>query len=468
MSDSRGAAEREFSKDQWPLNARITYFLLCLTTSLALTFYIASGSYTDSEQYVLFIFFFSIGLWLTEAIPPFSVGILIIGYLVYTQGSEYLNNDPESVDRYIRSWISPVIWLMLGGFFMAEGMSKTGLDRNLLKLALSQKIKKPKYLLLSIMIITALSSMIMSNSATTAMMLAGVMPLVGVLGKDHRFSKGLILAIPAAASIGGMGTIIGSPPNAIAVGVLSESYNINIDFIDWMLVGVPIAFTLIFIFWLVLSSKFVNGLELPDMEEISKEIKVTEVKKSQRRIVLGTLVITLLMWMTTPLHHIPTAVVSGFPIIALSVGGVLNSDDVRKLPWDTLMLVAGGLSLGVALSHTGLIDKFVGNLNFIPVNFIALTLLAGYLTIFLSNVMSNTAAATILIPVGASLITQDPTLAVMTIGLAASAAMFFPVSTPPNAIAYSTGTVNAKDFYLGGFVVGILAPVVIILFMIFS
>ena len=468
MADSRSAAELEIGEKQWPLNAKITYFLFCIISSIALTFYIADGSYSDSQKYVLFIFFLSIGLWVTEAIPPFAVGILIIGYLVYTQGSGYLNSDPESVDRYLNSWVSPVIWLMLGGFFLAEGLTKTGLDRSLLNLAIKRKFTKPAYLLLAVMFVTAFGSMIMSNTATTAMMIAGIMPLIKILDSTSGFKKALLIAIPSSASIGGMATIIGSPPNAIAVGALSQAYNINIDFIDWMIFGVPISFCLILIFWAVLKKRFLQGIEFPDLSLVSKNIVCIESNKIPKRVVLATTIITLFMWMTTPLHNIPSAVISGLPIIFLTVGGVLNSKDVRNLPWDTLMLVAGGLSLGVALSHTGLVEIFVNSVssNLNGIDFILIALLAGFITIALSNVMSNTAAATILIPIGAALMPQDPKLAVLTIGLAASAALFFPVSTPPNAIAFSTGVLKASDFRLGGVVLGLIAPIVIVILLV--
>ncbi|MDG6276458.1 SLC13 family permease [Glaesserella parasuis] len=177
--------------------------------------------FTPTQRNVMFLLFFAICLWVTEAIPPFSVGILIIGFLVLIMG----RHDAQNAMKYLQTWSDSVIWLFLGGFFLAEAMKKTALDTLLLKHLLPKFGTDPRYVLWGLMLITALMSMFMSNTATTAMMIATISPIFATLDKKANLSRALLLGIPAAASIGGMGTIIGSPPNAIAfsTGLIQQS-----------------------------------------------------------------------------------------------------------------------------------------------------------------------------------------------------------------------------------------------------
>ncbi len=189
---------------------------------------------------------------------------------------------------------------------------------------------------------------------------------------------------------------------------------------------------------------------------------LTEERILRRRIVLGVLIITALLWLTNHLHGIPVAAVSGIPIILLTMLGIIHAEDVRKLPWDLLMLVTGGLSLGLAVSETGLATHYVEKLEYLSLNLVLLTVLFALVTIAMSNIMSNTATATILIPLGGLLSPTDPLVLPVVIGLSASCALFLPVSTPPNAIAFSTGYLRQSDFRLGGMVVGFGGSVVIL------
>lgn len=181
-------------------------------------------------------------------------------------------------------------------------------------------------------------------------------------------------------------------------------------------------------------------------------------------IVLG---ITLLLWLTSQWTKIPVAAVSGLPIVILTLLGIIDADDVRALPWDTLMLVAGGLALGLAIQEQGLAAYFVSKISNYDFNLYALILVFALMTVLFSNFMSNTAATTIFIPIALSLaaINADfnPVILPLVIGLSASCALFLPVSTPPNAIAYSTGLIDQKDFRLGGVSIGLIGPIIIII-----
>ena len=472
MADSRRASTNKFRNAQLVVESqtRLIQFMGSILLSLLFTHLVGDDSFTTSQTYVLFLLFFSILLWITEAIPPFAVGIMIVGFLVFFLGQPGLDNNID-VTTFINTWSDSVIWLLLGGFFLAEGLKKTGLDVEVFRFVTSRFGGNPRRFLLMLMLTTAGISMIMSNTATTAMMFAALMPLIQSLGKDNGFSKTLLLGIPAAASIGGMGTIIGSPPNAIAVDMINRLPGVanKIGFLDWMMLGLPMAFILILLFWLILQRKY----SIPEEVDISalnqeapEDANVAYMGNWDRqRVMWIVLATTVLLWLTDGWHPIPMAAVSGIPIIVLTMMNIISAEDVRALPWDTLMLVAGGLSLGLAIQETGLMDFFLLKLQHLHLPIALLIITFALITVFSSNVMSNTAAAAILIPAAALWDGVNPVVLPLIIGLSASCALFLPVSTPPNAIAYSTGLIDQQEFRLGGISIGLVGPLVITLWV---
>ena len=258
MADSRRASTlqlKEF-KRKVEVQTRIIQFMGCILGALLFTHLFKGDEFQPSQVYVLFLIFFSIGLWVTEAIPPFAVGIMIVGFLVFFLGQpDVAKSSGIEVEAFVNTWSNSVIWILLGGFFLAEGMRKTGLDFDVFKFAISKFSKNSSQLLLALMMGTALASMVMSNTATTAMMLAAVIPVIHQIGTESNFSRALLIGIPASASIGGMGTIIGSPPNAIAVDAINriEAIPFEVGFFEWMIIGAPVAILLTAIFWVILS-----------------------------------------------------------------------------------------------------------------------------------------------------------------------------------------------------------------------
>lgn len=440
----------------------ILFFILSLIAAFLLTRLISGPGFTDSQNYVLFLLFFSIGLWLSEAIPPFAVGLFIMAYLYFTLGNARLNAHPVDVARYVQTFSNSIIWLLLGGFLLAEGMTKTGIDVYFFRFALKLSGKVPKNILLGIMLMTMLASMILSNSATTAMVMASVMPLVRKLGKN-KFSQALLVGIPLAASVGGMGTIIGSPPNAIAVGVL-ENNGISMSFLKWMYFGIPMAVILTLAGWWLLKMLYIKDNHPIEVELPSQELPVEKDMQRKRRIVLIVLVVSVLLWMTSSFHNITVAAVSVVPIVFLTMTRILTSEDIRKIPWDTLLLVAGGLSLGLGLQDTGLLEHFAKQMLGSGFSSTIMFLAFAYTTMVFSNIMSNTATSTILIPLGIYMMPEHAAQIAVIIGLSASTALLLPVSTPPNAIAYSTGLLKQKEFFPGGLLIGLLGPLLIVLF----
>ena len=441
-------------------------FVLSLGLAILLTFAIRDPQFSDSQMYVLFLLFFSVGLWITEAIPPFSVGLFILAFLTFSLGNPRFNSEPQNIAKYVNTFSSSVIWLMLGGFFLASALTKTGLDADLFRFTLRISGATPRRILIGLMITTMIASMLMSNTATTAMVIASVMPLLTKLGKQSPLSKALLVGIPIAASVGGMGTIIGSPPNLIAAGALENS-GITIDFLHWMFYGIPLALVLCAAACFVLIKIFIKENQPLSLELLRAENSQLsqEGLKSQRRIVMVIVTITLVLWMTSSLHNLSVSAVAAIPIVFLTMTGVLEGTDVRKLSWDTLLLVAGGLSLGLALQETGLLTHYAEKIVAMKLAPLLLLGVFAFATMIFSNVMSHTATSTVLIPMGMAILPEHKIQIALVIGFAASTALFLPVSTPPNAIAYSTGLLDQKDFRIGGLLIGLLGPAAAILWV---
>ena len=441
------------------MNTKAIFTLFAaMVLAAGLTFILSAPSFTDSQVYVLFLLFFAIGLWVTEAIPSFAVSLFILAFLVYTLGNPNLNAQPENTDKYVVTFSSSIIWLLLGGFFMAAAMTKTGLDKKLLNITLKISGTKPKNILLAVMGTTLFASMIMSYSATSAMVIAAMRPLLDALGKTGK-SKALLLGISIAAATGGMGTIIASSTNAVTAGLLVKE-GFEFDFLTWMIYGVPVAVVLNVICWFILTKKFLGNSQGTTVGSLKQE---TTGSKLQRNIVLGVIIVTILFWLTTSLHGVKVAAVSAIPIVVLTVTGVLTANDIKQLPWDTLFLVAGGLSLGVALESTKIFEYYTASMKDMKLSPVVFLLLFAYLGMLFSTVISNVAACMLLIPLGMAILPQLKAEVGIAVGLACSTALFLPVSTPPNSIAYSTGLLEPKDFRIGGIVVGILGPLLAVL-----
>ncbi|MGK2925889.1 MAG: SLC13 family permease [Lysobacterales bacterium] len=414
------------------------------------------------QRVVLFLFALAVGLWISEAVPAFAVGLLIMGYLVFALGTPLLLAEPWDVSPYLNTWSSPVIWLLLGGFFLAEGLARTGLDRRLFMLAIRPAGTRPSHVLLAVMLTTAIASMFISNTSATVLMIGAVLPLVRQMAPGERFSKALLVAIPLAASVGGMGTIIGSPPNAIAAGVAAD-FGHAIDFVEWMMVGAPLALALVVAAWRLLLRLYPASLSEVSLH--SETLGEPELPGRRERIIVTIIaLLTVALWISTPLHGIHVAAISLIPIVGLTMTQVLGAADVRGLPWDTLMLVAGGLSLGAAVVDTGLAAELAAHLEFLH-SFGSDALVFGalaLLTVALSNFMSNTAAVALLLPVAVALVPGRELGVCLVLGLSASCALLLPVSTPPNAVAFATGQIQTRDLRPGGLLIGLLGPALII------
>ncbi len=448
-NDSRRAAYVLYKAFRFNVLFNTSTFTGNLVISLIAAYFFRQLGYGDAVDYVFFLTLLSIGLWITEAIPPFAVGILLLAMLVLGFGTDYIvESEEHNASIYINTWTSNVIWLLLGGFFLAEAMKEVQLDQSLFKLSIKFFGTRADRLLFGLMLMTALGSMLMSNTATAAMMISSVMPLIRNLGKSSPFTRALLTGIAAAASIGGIGTIIGSAPNAIAVGALMEK-GVRVTFLGWMILGFPTAIFFLYLFWLYLVKTLkISNLNI-DMNSIVLPTSDT-VEPYKKRVVLVVLVLTFALWLTEPVHGIPLAGTSILPIVLLTLTQVITADHIRSLPWEVLMLVAGGLGLGIALADVGLTQIIMQKINSLHLAIFIVAVIFVWFAVLLSNVMSNTAAASILVPLAISLSEPYGTIVPLMIPLSCACALFLPVSTPPNAVAYATGYLEQKDFRKGG------------------
>lgn len=456
-ADSRSGARNLYKKLKLNWIFSTSTFVGNFLIALVISYFFSKIGYESPVNFVFFISILAIGLWVSEALPPFAVGIFIIATLLLGFSTDFFFDKTMPPELYVSTWTSNVIWLLLGGFFLAKAMSLVELDRRLFQFTVKKFGHKPEGLLLGMMMTTAIASMIMSNTATTAMMISSIIPLVRLIGKDSPYGKALLTAIPAAASVGGIGTIIGSTPNAIAVGALQEK-GISITFIDWMAVGFPTGLLLVWLFW-----KFL--CKTRDFSDVSLDLSLLpkakgKVRPFERNAVIITLLITVMMWLTEPIHGIPVAATSAIPIVLLTMTQVIHSEHVRSLPWDTLMLVAGGLALGIALVEVGLAEIVMVKINALPLPKVFIAIIFCLVAVLLSNVMSNTAAASILVPLSLALPGVYGIAGPVMVAISCSCSLLLPVSTPANAIAFATGLVEQKDFRTGGVFFIFLGPIV--------
>ncbi len=410
-------------------------------------------------HHALFVLVLASFLWITSALPPFAVSLLVIALQIALLGDpagEFSHGDPRRWEMFVAPWASPVMWLFLSGLVLATAAQRTGLDRRLAARVLGAVGGGPRRLLLGMMGITFVLSMFMSNTATTAMMLALVTPMASSGGLPPSMARALLVGVAAAANIGGMGTLIGTPPNAIAAAALATTQ--PVDYARWMVFGLPPALLLVTLAWSYLSVRYVKaGTHLALPADFADDEPGPERARSQTVVAL-VFGVTVVAWMSEQLHGVPTAVVAVMPIAALAVSGVVTERELRLLPWDVLVLVAGGLSLGVGVAETGLAAWLVSGVEAGSLPPAGLALAMAVPTSLLSNFISNTAAATIVMPMALALGGATPALIAIPLALTTSTSMCLPVSTPPNALVFASGHVTTRDLMGVGLLVGLVGP----------
>ena len=370
----------------------------------------------------------------------------------------------SSYKSLLACFADPIIMLFIGGFILAIAASKTGLDLYLARVMLKPFGKNPKFVLLGFLMVTGIFSMFLSNTATAAMMLTFLGPVLKALPADGKGKTALALAIPIAANIGGMGTPIGTPPNAIALKYMND-IGISIGFGQWMAFMIPFTLLLLFIAWIMLVKLFPFKAK-----EITLNIE-GELKKDWRSIVVYiTFICTVLLWVLDKATGVNANVVAMLPVGVFAIIGVLTKRDLEEISWSVLWMVAGGFALGVALKETGLAQTLIDVIPFGNWPAIVMVVGSGLICYLMANFISHTATANLLVPilaaVGASAAVATnlaPLGGVSTllvgVAIGSSLGMVLPISTPPNAIAASTGMIEQKDMVKTGLIMGVVGLV---------
>ncbi|MFH1294772.1 MAG: DASS family sodium-coupled anion symporter [Candidatus Aenigmatarchaeota archaeon] len=432
------------------------YPLVILAILVFVTVYFTDIGIPDQPRHVLAIVLFAAVLWFSEALPLHVTG-LFAAFMLATAGGL----TPKEV---FPPFFDPIIALLLGGFVLALGLQKHGLDEFLAKRFLSLIGNSPRRVLLGMMLMSAFLSMWITNTASTIIMLALAISILkdsGLKPMKSPYAKALILGIAFSATLGGVGTLIGTPPNMIAVKFLADQ-GIGISFLEWMSIGLPFVLVMLPIIWIVLSLVF--RPEVNTLRVCPHKGSMTGDQKSVMLIFL----FTIALWLTTEIHGISSYVIAMVPVILLYLFGLLDTNDFSKVSWPTLILLGSGLSLGSAIAISGLDGIIAASLGSavtglpIPVIMLSVVFLGIVLTAFASNTATASIFVPVIIPLTAAL---GLDLRIMTLLAAISVSLDFivPIGTPPDTIAYSSGYIKTRDMAVAGSVITIIASLLLVM-----
>lgn len=454
----------------------IQFFVIMVVTAIVWNLPIDTfgiDGLTIVQQRIIAIFVFATLSWLTECIPSWATSLGIITIMCLTVSDNALmpfkgENIGELMDskHIMASFADPTIMLFLGGFILAAAATKSGLDVLLARNLIRPFGTKSENVLLGFLLITGIFSMFVSNTATAAMMLTFLTPVFAALPANGKGRIALTMSIPIAANLGGMGTPIGTPPNMIALKFLNApaGLNMGIDFGHWMAFMFPLVIILLIISWRILLFFFPFS-----KKTIELEIKGSVHHGWRMNVVIVTFIITILLWVIPKsVTGIDSYNVAMVPIGVFAVTGVITAKDLQEINWSVIWMVAGGFALGFGMNGSGLADAALESIPFGEWSPIVILLISGLICYILSNFISNTATAALLVPILAVVCTGmgdklhalgGTSTVLIGIAIAASSAMCLPISTPPNAIAYSTGLVKQNDMLKMGLICGIVSLV---------
>lgn len=397
----------------------------------------------------------------------------------------------EKLGAITANYGDPIIFLFLGGFLLGIAMQRWNLHRRIALRVLLVVGQKPRNQIAGFMLATGFLSMWVSNTATSIMMLPIGLSVVSLLGQDNdeqetaRYATALLLAIAYAASIGGIATLIGTPPNALLVGYLSQNHGIDIGFAQWLAIGLPVSVAMMALAWWWLTR---GGFKLAVAEDsanvLHKELAQIGAMSSAERRVGMVFIATAMAWMLRPilnnagivwLSDTAIALIAGFTLFLLPSGverraRLLDWDAAQKLPWGVLLLFGGGLALASVIKSSGLAEWIAAQLSVFGA--MPLLLLVGIVVlviIFLTEVTSNTATAAAFLPLlGALAISLgiDPLLITVPAAIAASCAFMMPVATPPNAIVFATGHMKIQSMIRAGLFLNIAGTLLVTLLVV--
>jgi len=420
--------------------------------------------------------------WLTEALPVSVTALLPL--IVFPPLGLF------SFKASAAPYAHPLIFLFMGGFIIAKAIETWNLHRRIALLIVKAFGTRPDFLIAGFMLATATLSMWVSNTATTVMMLPIAISIIGVLNEKEdpeiavNTATALLLGIAYSASIGGVGTLVGTPPNALLAAFVQERFGIVLGFARWMTIGLPVVLIMLPLAWLLLTRVTcpVARRPIPGADDvISAEMKALGPMSLEEKRVLAVFVLTALSWIFRPL------LTKVFPGVGLTDSGIaligalslfivptgkgdgstlMNWPKATSLPWGVLLLFGGGLSLAGAISNSGLADTIgsaLVGLNGFPT--LVLVIAVTTLIVFLTEITSNTATSAVFLPIVATVadgMGLAPLEVTVPVALAASCAFMMPVATPPNAIVFASERLTVAQMAKAGFLLNLIAIVVIV------
>jgi sodium-dependent dicarboxylate transporter 2/3/5 len=424
--------------------------------------------------------------WVTEALPMPVVALMPI-ILFPLLGI-------STIGETTAPYANPVIFLFLGGFLLGLSIEKWDLHRRIALNIVRITGTSGDRIILGFIISTGLLSMWLSNTATTMMMFPIALSVIQVVKENHglsnprgvsNFSLAIMLSIAYSSNIGGIATIIGTPPNVAYVAYIQEKFNYEVNFMSWMMLCAPLAILLLMVLYFVLTKWLFPNRILSDhstRELIHGEIRrLGPVRPSEKR-VLWIFIITAFLWITRQiindaqdLVRLDDTMIAVICAVALFIcpsgdgkeSSILEWSDTTKMAWGILLLFGGGLALAGALEKAGLIQQLGGWLAQFGASPFILLFFVVLLTLFISEVTSNVAQVIVFAPVVTSLAMEmklDPLLLGIPMTLAASCAGMLPMGTPPNAIVFSSGHIKLKQMVKAGFVMNLIAVILVTIF----
>ncbi|MEM2386854.1 MAG: SLC13 family permease [Candidatus Bathyarchaeia archaeon] len=443
--------------------------LLVVAASVLLAYFLTS--FLEEKMRATFaLLILASGLWVTELIP---MGVTA---LVIALAQPFLGI--QTFEKALAPFFSPTVALILGSFFLALAFEKQDLDEALAHRIVTRLGGDARRLVLGLMFTTAFLSMWLNNTATTALMITLALSLTVKCdrGGEENFYKVMVLGIAYSASVGGIATLIGTPPNMVAAGILHELVGYNLTFLGWSLYGLPITVILVVLIWLLLFKLF--PVEGTCVQKPRRKVVALNVRQ---KLTFAVFVLAAVLWVTSSLPE-PLVVLLGWSGHGFSPGwvallvtailfltGILSQHDIPRVDWNTVLLFGGGLSLGAAMDASGL-TSWVGQSLAVAVgggSTFVLFMVLGFSALIFTMIASNTASANVFVPIAISAslaVGINPVVPAVLVAICCSLDFMLPVGTPPNAIAYSTGKVRVKEMVKAGLLLDIVGALITIFF----
>jgi len=421
-------------------------------------------------QVMLGILFMAAVLWITTPIPIAVTGLLVMIMQPLLQVT--------TAERVFSAFGNQAVFFLIGAFILASALEKYGLHRRIALRFLRFFEASPRFFTLGIMVSSACISFIMPEHGVVALFLpivASILVAMRVIPKQSNFGKVSVLCIAYGCSIGSLGTPVGGARNPLTIGILADA-GITVTFFDWMTYAMPVVFISLPLVWLILQATF--PLEISDIGRAKKEIE-RQVQKmgamgGREWTVAGIIAVTVVLWVffSSP-QYLGLAVIALMGSMLLFFTGSLSWKDVEeRVPWGIILLYGGAITLGASMKSTGVANwiangvfSIVGNQPYLIIFMLIV------LTIYLTEIMSNTAAVAMLLPIGFAIATEipgvSPLFAAMAIALSGGLAFMLVIATPGNAITYSSGYFSSRDLLRAGVIanlacIGVLFVVAVV------